>query len=59
MEGGVAVIVVSELKRWLDTLSPTDAVGVDEGGLALVSCDDPEVYLEVGGYLAEADKGDE
>lgn len=40
---------VKEVIRWLSTLSPSDAVGIDEGGLALRSLDDQNVYMEVGG----------
>ena len=53
LSGGVPVIAVAELKRWLNTLSPTDEVGIDEGGLTLVSYDEPDVYMAVGGYVGE------
>jgi hypothetical protein len=53
------MIAVSELKRWLDTLSSTDGVGVDEGGLTLVSYEEPEVYLEIGGSVDKDDEDNE
>ena len=40
---------VSELKQWLDGLSPTSYVGVDEGGLVLVCWDEPTESIEIGG----------
>jgi hypothetical protein len=53
------MITVSELKRWLDTLSPTDGVGVDEGGVTLVSYHEPQTYLEIGGYVFKGAEDDE
>ena len=43
------MMAVDEIKRWLDTLPPNDSVGVDEGGLQLVSHQDPDAWLEIGG----------
>jgi len=43
------MIMVSELQRWLATLAADDGVGVDDGGLTLVSHKQPDVYLEIGG----------
>lgn len=40
---------VQEIQRWLSTLPPDSGVGVDDGGLCLVSTSDPDVYCEVGG----------
>jgi len=40
---------VKEVKRWLNTLEDDDDVAIDDGGLALVCCQDPDAYLEVGG----------
>ena len=47
------MILVSELKAWLETLNPDSSVAVDGGGLALVEYD-PDTdktgaYCEVGG----------
>jgi hypothetical protein len=40
---------VQEIRDWLDSLAPTDQVAIDEGGLALILVDNPEVHIEVGG----------
>ncbi len=40
---------VSELKQWLDGLSPTSYVGIDDGGLTLVSWNEQDEYIEIGG----------
>lgn len=50
-------IPIGELKRWLNTLEDTDAIGIDEGGLTLLSVDDPDAYLEIGG-MPEGNEGD-
>jgi hypothetical protein len=47
---------VSEVKRWLETLSPDDYEGVDEGGLCLQQLQENQVdsaYLEIGGLSEE------
>jgi hypothetical protein len=46
---------VKEIKRWLDTLSDLDEVGVDEGGLTLCSVNHPNVYVEIGGIPSDDD----
>ncbi|NCX56796.1 MAG: hypothetical protein EBW87_06325 [Burkholderiaceae bacterium] len=43
------MILVTELKRWLDTLTKGDCVYVDDDGLTLKSELDQNAYLEVGG----------
>jgi hypothetical protein len=53
------MIAVKELKRWLNTLPEGDAVGIDEGGLQLVSLLQPDVYNEVGGYVSKEEAEDE
>lgn len=58
-KGNTTMMVISELKRWLDKLSPDDSVGVDEGGLTLMSYEEPDVYIEVGGYVGKGDEDDE
>lgn len=42
-------MTVKDVIKWLKTLSADDAVYVDEGGLTLMSENDPDAYLEVGG----------
>jgi len=42
-------INVKDVIKWLQTLSADDAIYIDEGGLSLVSENDGEAYLEVGG----------
>lgn len=46
---------VSDISDWLNTLDEEDEVGIDEGGLMLVSVSDPETYLEVGGMPEESE----
>ncbi len=53
---------VKEIRDWLNTLQPTDLVGIDEGGLCLqvwegspVEVQDSAAYLEVGGLPDVAD----
>ncbi len=48
------MITKQEIQEWLDTLPADDTVGIDEGGLTLVSSSG--AYLEVGG---EPDEDDE
>lgn len=43
---------VRELKRWLNTLSPTENVGIDEGGLILL-VQSSDAYFEIGGLPGE------
>lgn len=40
-----------ELERWLATLPKGTQVGVEDGGLTLIT-DDSEAYLEIGGLKA-------
>lgn len=49
---------VSEIVEWLKTLHPDDEVGIDDGGLALRSMNEPDAYLEIGG-MPEDFEGDE
>lgn len=42
-------MTVKDVIKWLKTLSADDAVYIDEGGLTLMSENDPDAYLEVGG----------
>jgi hypothetical protein len=53
------MITVKELKRWLNTLPKNDSVGIDEGGLQLVSLKRPDAYYEIGGYAGEEDDEEE
>ena len=53
-------VSVFELKRWLDTLAEDTEVGVDEGGLTLVTtetADGTSCYLEIGG-MSDDDESD-
>lgn len=54
------VIVIKEVKEWLNTLSPGSSLAVDDGGLALVELDEEGTltgsYLEVGGTPQEDDE---
>jgi len=47
---------VMELRRWLNTLSDLDEVGIDDGGLCLQSVNDPNAYYEVGGLPEDEDE---
>lgn len=47
---------VSDVQAWLDTLPDDEDVYIDEGGLSLCVCDQPDVYCEVGGYEGEDDE---
>lgn len=42
------MIAKSELQAWLNNLPPNDVIGIDDGGLALVSMH-YGAHLEVGG----------
>ena len=46
-------MMVSELVEWLGTLDPDDEIGIDDGGLSLVTRD--TAYLEVGGMNPNED----
>lgn len=46
-------MTVKDVIKWLKTLSADDAIYVDEGGLTLMSENDPDAYLEVGGFQEE------
>jgi hypothetical protein len=46
---------VKEIKRWLESLSDLDEVGVDDGGLCLRSVQHPNVYCEIGGIPEDAE----
>jgi hypothetical protein len=52
------MITVKALKEWLATLSDDSEVGIDEGGLELVS-DDQVGRLEVGGFPISCECGRE
>ena len=49
-------ITVSALSNWLRSLGDDDSVHIDEGGLRLVSDDEPEAYTEIGGKPDTAQK---
>jgi hypothetical protein len=51
------MITVKELKRWLDTLEDDDSVSIDEGGISLLSDQQPDAYLEVGGEPSKCSCG--
>ena len=42
-------MTVKDVIKWLKTLSTDDTVYIDEDGLTLMSENDPDAYLEVGG----------
>lgn len=45
-----------ELKDWLKTMADDTLVAIDDGGLAIVNCENPEGdYIEVGGIPEEDD----
>lgn len=50
---------VTEVKLWLDTLSPDSSVAIDDGGLQLVEIDangqQTESYVEIGGIPLDDD----
>ncbi len=50
-------MAASDIKEWLDTLGEDVAVGIDDGGLCLLSVDDPDIYLEIGG-MPDSDGND-
>lgn len=49
-------MTVGEVKEWLNSLDDDDLVGIDDGGLALVSVNNPEdIFIEIGGVPEEED----
>ena len=47
---------VKDVIDWLQTLSADDAIYIDEGGLSLVSENDGEAHLDVGGQHLETEE---
>jgi hypothetical protein len=45
-----------EIQEWLDYFDDDDLFGVDEGGLALRSVDNPRAYFEIGGIPEEEEE---
>lgn len=53
------MILVKELKQWLDTLPEDDEVYIDENGTTLCAMLECDAYLEVGGDPVDEEDGDE
>jgi len=51
------MILVSELRQWLEGFTAEQTVSIDEGGLILQDTEDRSHYIEVGG-MPEDDQTD-
>jgi len=47
------MIPKKELQDWLNTLPDDADIGIDDGGMLLVTAADDDAYLEVGGVPAD------